>query len=94
MNLTMNEHLKISQNPDKYKNKIIRACGNSKEIKKQIEKNFNDNIITDPINIYNKDISMRNFYTLPNTGIINDQKGFGKWLYGNGAPCKQNRRCL
>ena len=94
MNFTLNEHYKITDNPKLYKDTIIRACDKSKKLNKNIKQKFNDNILIDSYDIYNKDIAMRNFYTLPNTGIINDQKTFALNLYKNGAPCKQNRNCI
>lgn len=33
--------------------------------------------------------SMRSFYTMPNTDIVNDQKAFAEFCYGNMPSCKE-----
>ena len=102
MNFTYGEHIRAMNDP-KYLN--LKACKNKNKknkINKLIKKSFSSEIIKKKKNIFNfprhsnltVDTSMRNFYTLPNTGIINDQKGFALYLYKNGAPCKQNRKCI
>ena len=39
---------------------------------------------------------MRQFYTVANTKLPNDQKEFGEWLYGNMPSCKDGdaQQCL
>lgn len=45
---------------------------------------------------YNKDIALRNFYTMPVTSVVNDQTGFAKFLMGTeSGECKINgNNCL
>ena len=40
----------------------------------------------------NKEYLERQFFSMPNTGLVNDQKGFASWLYGapNKKMCKSN----
>ena len=38
---------------------------------------------------YTFDLSMRNFYTTPNTTIPNDQNGFANFCYGDMVSCKE-----
>lgn len=44
-------------------------------------KDLGDNIVFDQ--------SMRNFHTMPNTTVMNDQKAFAEFCYGNMPSCKE-----
>ena len=45
--------------------------------------------------MWGKFISDRNYYTMPNTEIVNDQTGFAKWCFGNSGECKSfGTNCL
>jgi hypothetical protein len=59
-----------------------KACPYDK-VKKNIKKNFTNNIYSDNSELWGKFISDRNFYTMPNTDIVNDQIGFALCFYGN-----------
>ena len=64
-----------------------KAC-NYDDVKDEIRSNFRKDIYTDSSDLWGKYISDRNFYTMPNTEIVNDQTGFAEWLYGGGGKCK------
>lgn len=74
MNYTIGD---LISNPDRPK-----ACSYDK-VKKNIKKNFTNNIYSDNSELWGKFISDRNFYTMPNTDIVNNQIGFALWCYGN-----------
>lgn len=74
MNYTIGDLL---TNPDRPK-----ACTYNK-VKKDIKKNFTSKIFSDNSELWGKFISDRNFYTMPNTDIVNDQTGFALWCYRN-----------
>ena len=81
----------ISLNPEH-----PQACdGENYQVKNTIRKNFNKRVFRDVNDIFGKDASERQFYTMPNTTIANDQTGFGKWLYGTTPSCKDGNgeRC-
>jgi len=59
-------------------------------IKKKIEENFNYNLYRDVGDLYSKNNSQREFYTMPNTKVVNDQNSFAKWLYNTGPTCKED----
>ncbi len=83
MNLTINE---IIENPNKKP-----ACDfNNDTINKSIKKNFNDGLYRDADDIFEKNASDRQFYTTPNTEIINDQTGLAEWLYKTPKTCKED----
>jgi len=64
-------------------------------VKDKMRKEFRSNIYTDSSDIWGKFISDRNYYTMPNTQLINDQTGFALWCFGNSGECKSNgTNCL
>lgn len=66
------------------------ACDiDNPEVQKQIESNFNARLFRNVGDIYGKEASQREFYTVPSTTIPNDQTGFAEWLYGMGPTCKE-----
>ena len=82
MNFTLGDFI---ENPNREK-----ACSyvNNKDLVKQ---NFNKTIdipIVDSNNIWTNDLSDRNFYTMPNTEIVNEQENFAKWILGDSGKCK------
>lgn len=74
------------------------ACNSVDEprIQATIENNFNARLFRDVGDLYGKNASQREFYTVPNTSIPNDQGAFAEWLYGRGASCKEGNgeRCI
>ena len=67
-----------------------QACSsyNNSVIRELEDINFNRGLYMNTNDIYNNENSQRNFYTLPVSGIINDQTGFAEWCYGREASCK------
>lgn len=64
---------------------------NNKELKEVIEEKFNYNLYRDSGDLYGRNNSQREFYTMPSTTIPNDQNTFAKWLYSTpSATCKEN----
>lgn len=62
----------------------------NKKINKLIENKFNFNLYKDASDIFSKNNSQRQFYTMPVTTIPNKQTKFAKWLYGTPSNCKTN----
>jgi hypothetical protein len=58
-------------------------------IKQDIESKFNHGLYQDVGDIWGKNNSQRQFYTMPNTSIPNKQKEFALWLYNRGPTCKE-----
>jgi hypothetical protein len=83
----MNPNIVDTNNP----NNNISACDiDNPIIKQEIDKYFKEPIYRDVKDIYERDFSQRQFYTLPSTTIPNNQEGFAKWLYYRGKTCKEN----
>jgi len=75
----------ITENPNR-----PPACGvENQRVQKQIQNNFNARLFRDVSDVYDRMSSQREFYTVPNTIIPNDQESFAKWCYGTGPTCKE-----
>lgn len=59
------------------------------EIQEDVNTKFNDDLFQDMTDIYNNRNSQRQFYTMPNTQIPNDQTSFAKWCYETPKTCKE-----
>lgn len=63
--------------------------------KNMMRQKFRSEIHSDVSDIWGRFISDRNFYTMPNTDIVNDQTGFAQWCFGNSGECKTTgNNCL
>jgi len=71
-------------------NKNINACYiDNPKIKEEIDNHFFNNQYRDVIDIYDRNSSQRQFYTMPSTTIPNNQEAFSKWLYYRKESCKE-----
>jgi hypothetical protein len=72
-------------------NNNIKACPfNKEEITDNINTYFKKNVYKDINDIYERNFSERQFYTVPSTTIPNDRQSYEKWLYFKGKTCKEN----
>ena len=74
---------------DRYRAPACKSFDNS-TIRDKIEKNFNKNLYRDVGDLYGKDNSQREFYTMPSTEVVSNQTSFAKWLYNTGPTCKED----
>jgi hypothetical protein len=72
------------------------ACNTDDEnINNEITKAFKSDLYTDINDVFDKMNSQRQFYTVPNTSIPNNQTGFANWLYRTPVTCKEDQeQCL
>lgn len=72
------------------------ACNaNDDEIKENIKTNFNHNLFTNVDELWERANSQRQFYTMPNTSVPNQQTEFAQFLYSRVPVCKDNQEnCL
>jgi hypothetical protein len=61
----------------------------SVETKEKITKSFNHNLYRDVSDLYGKNNSQREFFTMPWTSWPNNQTSFAKWLFRTGPTCKE-----
>jgi hypothetical protein len=75
MNVLMNEY---ADNPERRE-----ACDvDENKIKRVINDKYFKDTYRDVDDVFDRKSSFRNFYTMPNTSIPNDQTGYAQWLYG------------
>ena len=63
---------------------------NSEERKEKIESDFNYGLYRDVSDIYGRENSQRQYYTVPSAQIPNNQTSFAKFLYGTEKTCKES----
>ena len=70
--------------------RVPSACPvQKKEVKEEVENNYESRLFKDVGDLYHKNHGQRQFYTMPNTSIPNDQQTFAEWCYGTGPSCKE-----
>ena len=52
------------------------------DVKCDVDKKFNSDIYKSVWDVFDKQNSQRQFYSMPNTKIVNEQTSFAEWLYG------------
>jgi len=72
------------------------ACNSyDEDINEEININFNHDLFRNIDELWEKGNSQRQFYTMPNTAVPNNQKDFAEWLYKVPETCKENQfNCL
>jgi hypothetical protein len=66
------------------------ACNTSDPgVQASMSANFNAKVFKDVNDLWGRNGSQREFYTVPSTTLGGDQAGFAKWLYGTGPTCKE-----
>tara|TARA_Y100000992_G_C21132007_1_gene427037 strand:+ start:20 stop:664 length:645 start_codon:yes stop_codon:yes gene_type:complete len=75
------------------------ASYNNKGVKMTVENNFEEDLYKDVNDIFGKNNSQRQYYTMPGNSVPNDRDTFMKWCYqtpptckeGNGLQCAANQ---
>lgn len=68
------------------------ACNADDEnIKKDMNVNFSRDLFRDLDDLFDRKNSERQFYTIPNTSVPNNQKEFANWLYKVPETCKEDQ---
>ena len=62
---------------------------NNVGVQRRVEELFNEDLYRDVNDIFGKNNSQRQFYTVPGNQIPNDQHSFANWLYGTPSTCKE-----
>ena len=83
-----NPFMNVLQTDIKYRPKRPPACEINETVNEDIEDKFNINLYRNVSDVYGKANSQRQYYTMPNTTIPNDQEAFSKWLYATPPTCK------
>lgn len=65
------------------------------DVRKDQIKMYKSKILVDSNDLWGKYLNDREFYTLPNTEIVNDQVGFANFVFGDFGKCKsEGKDCL
>lgn len=75
---------------DYYHNVEREEACDYEDVKEEMREEFKKGIVPDPADLWGKNISDRQFFTMPWTQVVNNQTEFAKWLYGNSGECKNN----
>ena len=62
---------------------------NNKGVQRRVDELFNEDLYRDVKDVFNKNNSQRQFYTVPGSNVPNDQSSFANWLYGTPPTCKE-----
>lgn len=75
-----------------------KACPsyNNVGVQNRVEELFNEELYRDVKDVFGKNNSQRQFYTVPGKQVPNDQGSFAQWLYGTPKTCKEGNQiaCL
>lgn len=75
--------------------KVVACNSDDEDINNEVIKSFNEKILMNSDDAFERTNGQRQFYTCPNTKIPNDQVEFAKWLYKAPQTCKENQeQCL
>ncbi len=71
---------------------VPTACNaDDDDIKNDMRVGFNNNLFKNVEDIWGEENSRRQFYTVPNTMVPNNQVEFAKWLYKAPLTCKEDQ---
>ena len=77
---------------------VPKSCPsyNNVGVQRRVEELFNEDLYRDVNDVFGKNNSQRQFYTVPGNQVPNDQHSFGQWLYGTPPTCKEGNKaaCL
>ena len=62
---------------------------NNVGVQRRVEELFNEDLYRESQDIFGKNNSQRQFYTVPGNNVPNDQGSFAQWLYGTPPTCKE-----
>jgi hypothetical protein len=81
---------------DKYTQPRSCPSYNNVGVQNRIEELFDKDLYRDYKDIFRKNNSQRQFYTVPGNKVPNDQGSLGQWLYGTPPTCKEGNKiaCL
>ena len=62
---------------------------NNVGVQRRVEDLFNEDLYRDVSDVFGKNNSQRQFFTVPGNQVPNDQGAFAQWLYGRPPTCKE-----
>lgn len=74
---------------DRYQKPKACPSYNNVGVQNRVEELFNNDLYRDFKDVFGKENSQRQFYTVPGNRVPNDQGSFAQWLYGQPKTCKE-----
>ena len=74
---------------DEYRQPKSCPSYNNVGVQNRVEELFNEDLYRDVKDIFGKNNSQRQFYTVPGNQVPNDQGSFAQWCYGTPPTCKE-----
>ena len=74
---------------DRYQKPKACPSYNNVGVQNRVEELFNNDLYRDFKDVFGKENSQRQFYTVPGSRVPNDQGAFAQWLYGQPKTCKE-----
>lgn len=82
------DNVQLFTNYNRYKEPLVPSKATEK-IQQKVDNNFNYNLFQDAGSyFFNKDNSQRQWYSMPNGSVPNNQEGLANWLYSVPNNCK------
>jgi hypothetical protein len=95
MNYTMGDLLNVDENLIIKDRPLACSVIDNPSVKQLSEDAYMNNLYRDVDDVYGRNTSTRQFYTMPVTDIVSAQDDFANWLYKTGDTCKENTgNCL
>ena len=85
----------ITDNPNRpgasdiSKEEVKKDANNKFKMSSNMSSNENQRLFRSTFDLYDRNNSQRQFYTMPSTTLPNDQTAFAKWCYSTGPTCKE-----
>ena len=93
---TKNNPFMNPNHTDKMDDKPEACPIDNKDVRQEMNDKFMNNLYQDVSDVFGRNNSSRQFYTVANTQNPNSQKDFAKWLYGSTGECKSGNlnKCI
>ncbi len=93
---TKNNPFMNPNHTDKMDDKPEACPIDNKDVRGEMNDKFMNNLYQDVSDVFGRNNSSRQFYTVANTQNPNSQKDFAKWLYGSTGECKSGNlnKCI
>ena len=98
----LNTECRVPDKENPFMNPVLSDYGSNKSpppkscpsynnvgIQNRVDQLFNDDLYRDVKDVFGKNNSQRQFYTVPGNQVPNDQGSFAQWCYGQPKTCKE-----
>jgi hypothetical protein len=90
MNYTISDLMNVDENLQVRDKPVSCSVIDNPTVKDLSENAYHNNLYRDVDDVYGRNLSTRQFYTMPNTGIVNAQTEFAEWCFKTPKTCKED----